>query len=472
MFSIKTKIWLLFATLLMLAACGEDEVSVDSEPNLQIDDMITGLPGENLVMTGLISDPAGIRQVELIYEAWDLAKVISLEDGITQFELAYTFKVPETEVEGTTHSIEIVATNAGGNTRSSSIQVELTLDIVPPSISFASPNDGGTYIAAAGPEFELSFIVEDNTQLSKVTLVGLGFNEEFVVSATSFSFREEVDFSLSGPFEVSVTAEDVQGNIATSSINVTIEEALRFEKMFLADVSTDDALTSDVFGVPMLIDGFISEDSAGVIFEARYYNNAPNTEIRFIPQKSSFAPFSFGAGENEGELVLGNDNTVNPIILTEIGYHKILIDLVNFTYTTEMYTPSDEVFDLIILMGTGVRVNNASTCVSNEDGSEACWWFGSGKELVADSNNPYLFTATVELFDHDLAGDGNNGFILGANPEGWSPFWRFDQGGEIGAEPEATVPNDGINFLFGEQHYGIYTFEFDTHLNRARVIPQ
>ncbi len=292
------------------------------------------------------------------------------------------------------------------------------------------------------------------------------------VGASTYSFNEEIDFDLAGSFTLSVIAIDTSGNVGRSDLSVNVEEALKFDRMYLADVGSDSELNSDAFGVPVRINGFTHPDSAGIIFEALYYNTSPNTEIRFIPQKSSFGPFTFGAGANEGELEIGSDNTVNPIVLSDIGYHRIMVNLSTFSYTMETYTPSDTPFDEIFLMGTGVRVNGASTCVNNNDASELCWNFASGKPLTKASSNPYLFTGTVELFDFDPEGDGNNGFILGANPNGWSPFWRFDQGDELDLEPEFTVPNDGGNYIFSAARYGTYRFEFDTHLNQAKLLAQ
>lgn len=463
----------LFLLLFIGWSCEQDDITVSSEPNLNLETSIMGLPGETIVFSGLISDVAGVSSVNIFYPTWDLDKTINVDETVTQYDLSYAFKIPEDQPVGSTHTIVITATNAGANETTSQIQVSLTGDNEAPVISMVSPSDGGTYIIGGGPEFNLTFTVNDNEQIQSISIVGFGINEEIEVNASTYSFDQEIDFSLSGSFPLTISAVDVAGNTSSNAISVTIEESLRFEKMYLADIDNDEALTADVFGVPMLINSFEHPDSAGVVFEALYYNATPNSAIRFIPQKTSFAPFTFGAGENQGELALGADASVNPIILPEVAYYRIVLDFTSFTYSMETYTPTDDTFDQIIVMGTGVNVNGNSTCINNADGSDgACWWFGSGKELTRDPNNPYRFTGTVELYDYDPEGDGNNGFIIGANPEGWSPFWRFDVGDELGAEPERTVPNGGANFIFGPEIYGTYQFEFDTHLNRVKVVPQ
>ena len=462
----------LLCLLLIFNSCGDDEPSVSSVPTIDISSVVAGLPGQTFAITGLVSDPAGIRSIRLTYEAWDLDKLISVDESRTQFELNYSFLVPENETEGSSHVIAVEVTNAGGQTTQTDVSISLTLDNTAPTITFTSPSNGGTYISSVGAEFDLSFNIADDVEIATVEVIGFGLNEVTQVDASTFTFSQPIDFSLTGTFSVSVTATDNSGNMSSSSISVNVEESLKFDRMFLADVGTEAALTADAFGVPMLIDGFTQVDSAGVIFEARYYNQAANTEIRFIPQKESFAPFTFGQGANAGDLALGTDASVAPIVLPNVGYYRIIINLAQQSYTMETYTPTDTPYTQIAMMGTGVRVNGASTCSSNADGSELCWNFGSGKTLSVDPSNPYLFKGTVELFDFDPAGDGNNGFILGANPNGWSPFWRFNVGDAIGAEPEFTVLNGGNNFVFGPELYGTYDLEFDTHLNRIKLVRQ
>ena len=469
---IKTTRAIFLLTLFLAIACSDDEPTVSSEPVLDIQSTVTGLPGETFTMTGLVSDPAGIQSIRLNYANWSLDKIITLDAAITQYELRYAFKVPGSEEVGSTHTIGVEVTNAGGNVSSGEVMITLSKDNEDPEIDFSSPNDGGTYILGTGPEFSLSFEVTDNNQIESVELIGLGFNEVVSVNSANYSFDQEIDFAFAGPFEFTVIATDNSGNRATSNLSFNIEESLKFDKMYLADVASGDELNSDAFGVPARINGFTQPDSAGVIFEALYYSASANTEIRFIPQKSSFGPFSFGAGAGAGELVMGSDASVDPIVLPDVGYYRIMLNLTSLSYTMETYNPSDTPFSQVYLIGTGVRVNGESTCVNNNDASESCWDFASGKALTADGSNPYLYTATVELFDHDPAGDGNNGFILGANPAGWSPFWRFDPGNVLDLEPEFTVPNGGDHYIFSAAKYGTYHFEFDTHLNRVKAIPQ
>lgn len=466
MLKTKTKIWLLLLFVSASVACTEDDPEVSSEPTLNIQSVVTGLPGESIVFSGMVSDPAGVTEIMITYENWSLSKVITVDEGVTQFPLSYSFKVPDLEEVGSTHVIEIAAKNVGGKITSTSVTVELSQDNIPPSIAISSPSNGGTFIVSSGPELNLTFTVSDNAQLSSVRVLGMGINELITPNASTFNYDKEVDFLIVGPFTATITATDMAGNVSTASVSVNIEESLKFTKFYLVDVDTEAELATDVFGVPLLTNGATTATKEGFEFEALYYNKEANTEIRFIPQKESFEPFSFGAGDVAGELALGSDNTVAPIILPEVGYYRIVVDIAAFTYTMETYTPTDDTFDFVHIMGRGIEVNDLSTCIDNGDGSGRCWHFLSGKEFTVDPSNPYRFTASVELFDQP-DDEGANGFILGASPSGWAPFWRFDA-----EDSEVTIPGDGANFTFGSDAFGTYTFEFDTHLNRARLLPQ
>ncbi len=100
---------------LILSSCDEEEPTVSSEPTLDIQSAVISLPGETFTITGLISDPAGIRSIRLKYDTWNLDKNIVLDGGITQYELSYSFKIPDSEVSGSTHTIAIEVLSAGGD---------------------------------------------------------------------------------------------------------------------------------------------------------------------------------------------------------------------------------------------------------------------------------------------------------------------------------------------------------------------
>lgn len=115
-------------------------------------------------------------------------------------------------------------------------------------------------------------------------------NPDFVVNDTLWASEANtslLDYMKSIPlsadylnYDCKITAMDKQNNKTEKNFTVSVTALSDYTKMYLADVNNAEALTSDLLGVPMLID-HVGEFQ----YEARYYSKAPNTEIRFIPQK-------------------------------------------------------------------------------------------------------------------------------------------------------------------------------------------
>ncbi|REE02222.1 hypothetical protein [Marinoscillum furvescens] len=460
---LKKTCWLLGASILLIVqACTEDNPDVSSEPTLALQEVVTSLPGEQMVVSGLISDPAGITSVKIEYLNWSLSKVITLEEVPTQYDFLYEFAVPANAELNSTHDFTIEATNQGGMMSRSTVQVSLSADNDAPAVTIASPSDGGTYIAGPGSEFTLAFDVADPSGLASLKVVGGGLFESIELTGNEYSFSRELDFAIAGTVKFQITAADAKGNVSTTTLSANVEESLTFSAMYLADVETEDAMTADVFGVPLPTENSTNEGEEGKIFTVKYYSPAAGTAVRFVPQKSSFEPFVFGAAA-EGALALSTNGEVDPITLPAKGYYEIQINLIGMTYTTTAYEPTDDTFDYVQMIGTGVEVEGQSTCSSNADPStEQCWHFGSGKRLTKDPENPYRFTGQVTLKDQDNG--GSNGFILNANDAGWSPFWRFNA-----EEPSIAVPNGGTDYTYTADQHGTYQVIFDTHLNRFQI---
>lgn len=448
--------------LLFFQACTEENPDVSSEPVLNIQDVVTSLPGQRLQVSGLISDPAGIAAVEIEYLDWSLDKVITLKETPTQYDFHYEFDVPAEAEVNSVHEFRLTAINQAGLSTTKTIQVSLSADNQAPQIVIASPSDGGTYIAGPDSEFTLAFEVNDPSNIAYVKVVGGGLLETITLADKSYSFSRDMDFSVAGAITFQITAADAVGNLGTKTISVNVEESLTFPAMYLADITDESALTSDVMGVPLPAISSTTEGEEGKVFTIKYYSPAANTEVRFVPQKSSFKPFVFGS-TTPGELAISTDGGIDAIVLEEKGYYEISMNLITMTYTTTPYQPTDPTFDFVQVVGTGVEIGGSSTCASNANpATEQCWHFGSGKRLTKDPDNPYRFTGQMTL--KDQGNGGSNGFILNSNDAGWSPFWRFDA-----VETSIAVPNGGTDYTFTADVYGVYQVVFDTHLNRIQV---
>lgn len=450
------------AALIMLVACDDEFQLPASEPLINLpSESFSGLPGGSINISATITDPVGLQSVSISYAEWNLTAEQTIADG--QTELAYTtdVAVPANAEQGSSHELNISAVNVNGVTTSAIVTILLDGDVTAPTMVLNTP--AGVAFLGEGSDLEIDISVEDDMAIKSFTIVGAQLSERVEVGANRYTYNRSLNIQAEGVYKFDVEVEDMAGNMSTETFSFAAFEP--FENMYLADVDTDADLLSDVMGVPLLAQGFTQADSVGKVFQARYYNATANSEVRFTSSDETFSNLTLGA-DGQGNLLIDNSTTVSPLVLAAVGYYQITLDTRNLTYTVETYTPTDSTFDLIIMMGTGVTVNGSSTCERNDNGNEACWWFGSGKQLTPDPNNPYRFTGTVELFDHDPVGDGNNGFILGANLSGWSPFWRFDDGNN----PNVAVPNGGASYVFDESKYGTYSAVFDTHLNQFIMV--
>lgn len=454
-----------FFFLALTFSCVEEGFELpDSEARMTNTSVTRALPGGTAQVSATISDPVGLSTVALQYAAWNLNEQIDVA-GATSYDLAYELSVPAEAEKGSTHELVLAVTNTNGVTVQDTLSLMLNMDTEGPSI--INNTATGIIFLVDGNDVTLDLKIEDAEDISTLTVKNEVFSDEVTINAVSYQYKKSLNFLKSGSYAFEVSATDVSGNTSTEVVTVVAQEP--FEQMYLADVATDAALQEALMGVPIRTEATADAALVGKAFVAKYYNATAGTEIRFIPQKDSFAPLTIGAGEAAGTLAVASDATVAPITLSEVGYYEIALNLEEMTYTAETYTPADSIYAYTMVMGTGVKVNGASTCEQNADPSVTqCWHFRSGKKLTNDAANPYRFTATLEFYDQDESRDNEGGMILGANENGWSDFWRFDNS----EEPEASVLNGGSNFTFTNDELGTYTFTFDTHLNYVRLTPK
>ncbi|MFS4481547.1 hypothetical protein ACKGJY_00895 [Hyunsoonleella sp. 2307UL5-6] len=459
----------MFCLVLGMVSCDDnDSISVDSTPEfISSVDEISSLPGETITFESVVSDPAGIKTVNIMYESWFLDKTIVKDSLPDIYELAYSFKIPDDAEVFSSHTIPVTVTNAGDVAVTRNFVIILDKDIDAPSITINSPSAAATIFVGDGDEINFDIDLSDR-ELSEFRIESDILNETISISGETYNYANSLNVENPGNYEFTITAVDLTGNESTASVSVSIVTDLQFGAMFLTDETSDAALNQDIFGIPFTTSGSEASGENGFVFTARYYSPAANSEVRFIPQQASFEPFAFGADATEpGKLALGQDVTVNPIIIPDVGYYEITMDVRDLSYTISPYTPTDDAFDQVYVLGRGVFIDaTTSTCTNNADGSTQCWNFRSGKPFTQDATNQYLWTVDVTIQDQPND-DGGNGFILNANPDGWAPFWRVDVNG---GDPSRTIPGGGNNYIFDDSVLDQdYTFIFDTHLNRLII---
>ncbi|SFD17126.1 hypothetical protein SAMN04487987_105191 [Algibacter pectinivorans] len=464
----KTSLLFVVCIVMTIMSCNDEDDSqgINSTPEfISFVDAISSLPGETLTFEAGISDPAGIKSINIKYESWFLDKTIFKDSLPDVYELAYDFIVPDDAEMNSVHTIVITAYNVGGNQITKNVVVTLDKDVTNPTIQIVSPTNQSTVLIGDGNEIVLDITVSD-AELAEFKIESSVLNETKAISGETYNYIRALDISTLGNYEFAITVTDASGNIRTETISVNVLDELLFEVMYITDVTSNAALNDDLFGVPYSTIASTASTEDGYVFTGKYYSSTPNSEVRFIPQQTAFEPYSFGADPNAmGELILGNDASVSPIVVPGVGYYEITMDLRDQSYVVEPYVPIDTAFDQVYVLGRGVYLDaTSSTCVDNSDGSTRCWHFLSGKPFIPDSNNPYLWTIDVTAQDQP-DDNGANGFILNANPEGWGPFWRVDAN-----DPSVTIPNAGANYVFDDSSLNKdYTFVFDTHLNRLVV---
>lgn len=461
----KNRILLFVFSLILISSCDkDDELTVDSQPEFtMIEESVSSLPGREFSLKATINDPAGIESINLNYEPWFLDKTIIKDSLPSTYNLDYRFKVPTDAVENSQHVISITSTNVGGKSASMDVTVTLDLDVEAPQIAVEEPVDGSTVLIGDGDEIEFNVTVSDNESLSEFRIESDGFNDVIEISGNSYTYQNSLNIESTGVYIFTATATDAAGNTSSTNFTVNVFDELKFDKMFMTEVTSEAELTSDVFGIPAIMDESSEEGEQGFVFTGRYYAAEANTELRFIPQKTSFEPYSFGADpDEEGSLINGTSPEINPLVLPNKGYYEVKIDLRDFTYEITPYTPTDDTYDFVQIIATGVRVEGESTCVVDADDSFRCFHFTSGKALTQDTDNPYRFFATIVILDEPDS-EGANGMIMNSNKEGWGPFWRFDD--------NKAVPQGGSTLLFPEETFGTHQFIFDTHLNIVIITP-
>lgn len=226
-----------------------------------------------------------------------------------------------------------------------------------------------------------------------------------------------------------------------------------FPRMYLTESLDPAVLTKDLFGVPMLI-----TKTSSYNYSATYYSSQPNSRIWFIPSKTATKPLAYGLNPTDNSKLTGDVNAAKPIILAERGYYTIKFNTLDLSYTiTKLPDPDPaNAFPQVALVGRGFY-----------DYPNMNWQNALPDIILLDKDavNPYLFTKTVKLGTPPGQSYNTAQFIFTTN-NGWTGFWRFDNG----TDPDATVPNGGANgdgFAISSTPV-TYKVTFDSYLNRAK----
>lgn len=474
---------LLFLSFILIG-CSDDDKYPDVDglpPTITLEKELIQSERDNKInIKAHIEDKDGIKSIRLKNEALYLDKVIDILQihgaQTYTYDLDYAFKLESTLPEAD-FPIVITVTDLGD--RTTEVTQALTTDVDFTAPTFTSFPSGTVTVIDKGARTNifLSFAVADNKKLSQIKISIPEMNltvEEDAKGAQTFEYEQKVSIDPSNAtYNVKLTATDASGNEAETSFVINVSPLPDFEKMYLVDVDNADALNSDLFGIPMLID-----HTGEYEYRARYYAEKANAEVRFVPQKTSFTPICFGK-DPDSDMLTDEPDVSLPIVLPQKGYYEITFNTQTGVYNVSQYTPSDTPIEIgkTIYINDGdpaagtmqLKIGLAGSGIPLPD-PNSTWATWNIVELTQNSNNKFILSATMDL----VAGNDVEFTITPHHPWGWwpEPFWRFENGSKDSGENEYNTMNGGNNMTKVKvKKSGKYEFKFDTHLLRSKLYP-
>jgi hypothetical protein len=479
-----------------ILSCSDDDKNypaVDNQaPIITLaSDKVQTEAGRAFTIEANIKDADGIKSINLKNESMYLDKTINLleikSELLKEYDLKYTYLRDYTKDWNDASSFPVLITveDVVGNKQTATVTVTADGDFTNPTFIVA-PSSEVTVLVGPRPKFKLNCSVADNKVLKSIHIVSdvLDIDDTLETGSVS-SFDLTTEYVMPGgvvaSYPMTITVTDLRGNETSVKTSINVSEMPDFEKMYLADVEDARDLSSDVYGVPMLID-----HTGEFEYTARYYNQKAGTKVRFIPQMTDFDPICFGP-DSENNSVFANDpSSSQAIVLNEISYYEIKFNTKTGTYSVNTYTPAPITVKLSGTEYTYPLTLNGTTTMDFGDGSgdqpaQICL---AGSNLPDGAGN---WTTNQNAGAYILEQDAKNPYLLyreGTYEEGkqieftisqthwWGwwpePFWRFD-----GSENnEKNTLNGGDNMKkMTVPATGKYRFEFDYHLLRSRLYP-
>lgn len=477
--------WLMAAMVPMLTlgltACSDDDDNypvVDGKnPVIMLEtDHIQTEPGRQFTIKGVVTDADGIKSINLKSEGMYLDKTIDLlflypDSLYKDYELSYNYRAEKTWDDSSSFPVVVTVTDVLGNTTTANLTVSADGDFTNPTFTIA-PSKKLT-VLVQNPKLKLNMTVADNKSLDYMLVVceALSINDRIEANGVQeLQVKKVYDLPAEKKsYDMTITVFDKMGNSASTTSTITVDEMPDFEKMYLADVEDARDLSSDVYGVPMLID-----HTGPYEYTAHYYNQKAGTRVRFIPQMTDFEPICFGLDPDDNSL-LANSAETQGIELTQVAYYEIKLNIVTGAYSVKTYVPTTQKMTLngttFRDFGDGSGEQPEQICLAGEGIPGIPGWKTNQNDgayiLTQDETNPYLLYGYMDL---EQGGPQIQFTISQTHWWGWwpEPFWRFDGSDNN----EKNVLNGGDNMKKMDiPATGRYRFEFDYHLLRSRIIP-
>ncbi len=491
-------LWAFLSLTLCTTGCSDDDGYPDVDGQTPTMVLATGhiqsAAGQRFTIKGKLTDADGISTIRLQCADLYLDKTIDLIEIYgapkTEYDLSYYYDLKSNEI-GERFTVKVTITDVGGRELSQDVLITMDGDFEVPVFKSA-PEEGGmlTVLLRQGEDPTLTLNVEmtDDRALDylDITIDGIeGYSPKRVdlKQQAAYDYSEEIKF----PFEkkdyaLTLAMADTIGNIVTRKAVISVTDVQDFEKMYLADVATDAALNSDVFGVPMCIN-HVGEFQ----YTAYYYCEKANTEIYFLPQKNSFSPVCYGVDANDDTKLTDDRTSMKPLVLPEANvYYEITFNILQKTYKVSTYSAKEAQdpwgTDLIYgtpcfdLWGNGTEMIDFTFGLTSDNPTNV-------KSFVQDATNPHLFYSQDPLTL--TAGETMNFIIHNYHKSEWWNYVRWCSTSAtdmdvFGYYTGSASKNSDYKGPINTQDVwskpvvttsGSYRFYFDAHLGRAKLVP-
>ncbi|WP_440426959.1 hypothetical protein [Prevotella merdae] len=247
-----------------LQSCSDDDdfPTVDGQaPTITMaTNHIQAEPGRSFNIEGKAKDADGIKSIRLKSEGMLLDKTIDLlkiygDSLIHDYDLSYAYTPAADWTDDSNFPLEVTVEDVGGRTTTATVQVSGDGDFTYPSFT-AAPSQELT-VLVQNPKLSLNVTVADNKKLQSlvVDIPGLNIKDSVLISGTEYQFKKAYDMpATKASYMMSMRLYDAFGNVSSANSVINVSELPDFQKMYLADVETAAELTSDLYGVPMLIE--------------------------------------------------------------------------------------------------------------------------------------------------------------------------------------------------------------------------
>lgn len=326
------------------------------------------------------------------------------------------------------------------------------------SITFSDLSD--LIIDSLGKTVNLKAKINATEGLDKVEIIYADWSVNKTITAFSSANATTIDEAVTIPaaaalkvHAITIKATDKKGGTNFTEVKIGLQN-LNYAKLYMADVESEALLNSDLLGVPVVMDKIGSHT-----FQLTYYARSANVKVRFLPNKTAFAPVAVGLDPANSNKLVTDAASSLPIVLPSIGYYRITVNTLLLNYSVERVATTGTAYNQVAIAGRGFTdfpAMNYQNTVPNII------------LLDKDPVNPFLFTKVVRVGIPTGATYATTQFLLTTN-NGWTNFWRFDNT----SNPERAVFGGGSPAEFPSTTTPVsYLFVFDSFTQRLQVIKQ